>query len=385
MAKILVVNLPFWGHINPTLGIVSELVQRGHTVDYINSNRCKQAIEATGATLIPYKNKPNARINVDFLMFYESYITAKDIIWKYDLIIYEMSEYLIQTLSDESKVPAVRICAQFAYNDSIVKKIIYTAPKYYFYRFGFGRKYLSRIAFDRRNVKIPGIDYFDELAHHYPKLNLVNTCRDFQIDEQDFDERFQFIGPNIRRQSLEQFNIDLADYKNPIIYISGGTVKSANKLIQKCIRAFSNENVEVVISLGRRSRKIKKQITGNNIHIFDFVPQLEVLKKASLFITHAGMGSANEAMYFGVPMLASPVTSDQPMVADQIERLNLGKRIDINKISDVELKKTAFYVMNNKDVMAACNEISEKMKKAGGCIRGVDLIEDYLSLYNYDR
>lgn len=386
MAKILVVNLPFWGHINPTLGIVNELVRRGHTVDYINSNRCKREIEASGANFIPYKNKPNAPINIDFLMFYESYITAKGIVNEYDLVIYEMSEYLIQTLSDESKVPAVRICAQFAYNDSIVKKMIYAAPKYFFYRFNFGRKYLSRIAFDRRNIKIPGVDYFDELAHHYPDLNLVNTCREFQIDEQDFDERFQFIGPNIQRDNDFSIDMNLDNYENPIIYISGGTVQSANKLIQKCIGAFSNEKVEIIISLGRRSKKIKKRSISNNIHIYDFVPQIEILKKASLFITHAGMGSTNEALYFGVPMLASPVTSDQPIVADQIEHLNLGKKIDINTISSTELKKVAFYVMKNKQILLACNKISEKMKKAGGSLKGADLIEKYLEeIYGLKR
>lgn len=378
MAKILVVNLPFWGHINPTLGIVTELVRRGHRVDYINSTKCKEVIESTGASLIPYKNKPDARLNIDFLMFYESYITAKEIIDQYDLLIYEMSEYLLQTLSETVGIPTVRICAQFAYNDEIVRQMIFSTLKYFPYRFKIGRKYISRIAFDRRNVKIPGIDYFDELAHHYPELNLVNTCKEFQIDGMQFDDKFKFIGPNISRKDKVDFNLKLDVFKNPIIYVSGGTVCSANKLIRMCINAFSKEKVEVIISLGKRSKKINKKMLPKNIHIFEFVPQLYVLHYSSLFITHAGMGSTNEALYFGVPLLASPVTSDQPIIANQIERLNLGKKIDIHKISDLELRNIAMSVMNDDTIKSACKQMSENMKKAGGAIEGCNLIENYL-------
>lgn len=53
--KILMVNVPFSGHINPTLPLARELVKRGHHVSYILTNQWKDRIEETGAAFIPYK------------------------------------------------------------------------------------------------------------------------------------------------------------------------------------------------------------------------------------------------------------------------------------------------------------------------------------------
>ena len=64
----------------------------------------------------------------------------------------------------------------------------------------------------------------------------------------------------------------------------------------------------------------------SNIWTYSYVPQLEVLQHTDLFITHGGMNSVNEAMYYGVPMLVMPVINDQPLNAAQVEKLKLGKK-----------------------------------------------------------
>ena len=58
MSKILMINLPFSGHVNPTLPLTAELVKRGHKVDYICSEQFRDAIETTGADFIPYSSFP---------------------------------------------------------------------------------------------------------------------------------------------------------------------------------------------------------------------------------------------------------------------------------------------------------------------------------------
>jgi UDP:flavonoid glycosyltransferase YjiC (YdhE family) len=54
LAKVLFFNIPAHGHVNPTLPIVKELVQRGHQVVYHDSLSFEQAIKATGAEFRHY-------------------------------------------------------------------------------------------------------------------------------------------------------------------------------------------------------------------------------------------------------------------------------------------------------------------------------------------
>ena len=58
MANILIINLPFAGHTNPTLPLTEALVKRGHNVFYINAEEYRDKIEHTGAKFIPYSNYP---------------------------------------------------------------------------------------------------------------------------------------------------------------------------------------------------------------------------------------------------------------------------------------------------------------------------------------
>ena len=46
--------------------------------------------------------------------------------------------------------------------------------------------------------------------------------------------------------------------------------------------------------------------------------QLEVLQHADVFVTHGGMNSSSEALYYGVPLVVIPVTGDQPFVAKRL-------------------------------------------------------------------
>ncbi|MCB2295604.1 hypothetical protein LGK95_19175 [Clostridium algoriphilum] len=52
-----------------------------------------------------------------------------------------------------------------------------------------------------------------------------------------------------------------------------------------------------------------------------YVPQVAVLEHTDLFINHCGMNSANEAMYYGIPVIGIPQRGDQPIVANRMRDL----------------------------------------------------------------
>ena len=92
--------------------------------------------------------------------------------------------------------------------------------------------------------------------------------------------------------------------------------------------AFQNENVTVVMSVGRRFDIAKLGKLPENLIVKNRISQVVVLKQASLFITHGGMNSVSEAMVHGVPMLVIPFVFDQPVNARQVEKPGVGKVLD---------------------------------------------------------
>ena len=76
---------------------------------------------------------------------------------------------------------------------------------------------------------------------------------------------------------------------------------------------------------------------------------MEVLEHTSLFITHAGMNSTNEAILSGVPMIAMPQSADQPVVAQQIENLNLGIQLNSEAVTPTDIKEAVKTMLDKQD------------------------------------
>jgi len=119
-----------------------------------------------------------------------------------------------------------------------------------------------------------------------------------------------------------------------------------------------------------------------NCRIYDVVPQLEVLKKADVFVTHGGMNSVNEGLSFGVPMVVIPFMSDQPTNARRIEELGLGKRLDYSIINSEILKTTVLSVMNDEAISANVSRMQKQMLEAPGNRGGVAMFIDYYERLN---
>lgn len=376
--KILFINIPVQSHIIPTLGIIEELVKNGHKVDYINSTCFQNLIENSGAKLIPYVYFPNAKKNIDLWMYKVSYDTAIKIGKEYDLILYEMADFIGQVLGEHLNKPTVRICSQFAFNNYVKNKLINSNTKYIPFR----KKKLARIwtkMFLSLNVRFTYNDYYDEITNNIPKLNIVLTSKTFQYQGDKFNNNFKFVGPIIynRHERYDNEIINLKSNNKQIVYVSLGSISSSIKFIKKCINAFANKNVCVIISLGNKTKINFLENLPQNIFLFDWVPQLEILSKASLFISHAGMNSVNEALYFGVPLVVSPITNDQYIIANRIQELNLGTEIDMNAISSEELYTVSKETMNNQTINENLKKMKCEMQNAGGAELAVYNIEKF--------
>ncbi|MGV2806296.1 glycosyl transferase family 1, partial [Clostridium perfringens] len=135
-------------------------------------------------------------------------------------------------------------------------------------------------------------------------LTIVYTTREFQPEEEAFGQSYKFVGPSISsRLTQENFDFTAIQGKTPI-YISLGTVfNHAMDFYKLCIEAFGNTDHTIVMSSGSKVQISDLGEIPTNFIVKNYVPQTDVLQHAKLFITHGGMNSTHEGLYYGVPLI----------------------------------------------------------------------------------
>jgi len=109
--------------------------------------------------------------------------------------------------------------------------------------------------------------------------------------------------------------------------------------------------------------------------VVQYAPQLELIRKATLVITHAGLNTTLESLASGVPMVAIPVTNDQPGVAARIEWFGAGKRIPIAKLSVAKLNQAVREVLGNPAYRARAKELQSRITAADGLETAASIVE----------
>lgn len=368
--RILFINLPYHGHVIPTIGLVQELVKAGHQVTYLLPYGWEERIADSGAEFLGYENHPQLDKQIR-----NAFFKAEEVIASRDLVIYEQFFFVGKHLAEKHGKKCVRIFTAPATNRELMRAFISSGGP-----MGIFRVPLIGTLWTMDTVKGLGIslrcrNWLDEIVENPPDCSLVYTIRSFQPCADDFsEERFHFIGPSVYNRKEEYFPV----LPEPVICISLGTVlKGARKFFLTCIDAFQSKNVTVVMSVGKDFDIAKLGELPENFIVKNHIPQIAVLKQASLFITHGGLNSVSEAMVNGVPMLVIPFVSDQPVNARQAEKLGLGRILNYNAITADNLSETAMAVMTDYQIRKNLQKMLEEIVRAPGNAGAVKIIEAY--------
>jgi MGT family glycosyltransferase len=153
---------------------------------------------------------------------------------------------------------------------------------------------------------------------------IVYTSPEFQPCSDTFSEKYAFVGPSIRLATDK-----IEKKKDKLVYISMGTVNNdMMPLYKNCLAAFSDTEYQVIISVGNLVSVEEFGEIPENISIFRHVDQIAVLQQADVFVSHCGMNSVSESLYFGVPLVMLPQTSEQSGVAQRVYQLGAGIKLD---------------------------------------------------------
>ncbi|HEX3043683.1 MAG TPA: macrolide family glycosyltransferase [Bacillota bacterium] len=420
MSKAIYCGYPASGHVNPTLGLVKELTARGETVIYYSNQHYRSGIEYSGAlfkddTSLSFIDQHLKNIDIegfDPITVFIGFIANNMAMGKHiissifeeikaanpDYIIHDSFSVWGKQIAKSLNIPAISTITLFALNNQmieldptgIVSNLIRTRitsaeasteRNENLYRRLWGK--ISRII--SRDHGLENFDLIDGIMNK-EELNIVFTSKEFQIFSETFDETFKFTGPSIAgRKETAAFPFEkLQD--QPLIFISLGTMFYRNmEFYKKCFTAFEGADRQVVMSVGNETRLAELGEIPGNFIVRNYVPQIEILKRAGVFITHGGMNSINEGIYFQVPLVVFPQEADQFLVAPRVDSLGAGIYMKDPDISPTELRKITEKVISEASYRKKCQELSESLKNAGGSKRAADEIFQFKEQFVHSR
>ncbi len=224
--------------------------------------------------------------------------------------------------------------------------------------------------------KIKGLGY---KTRHVTDLSLtredipviVTTSQEFQPTGDTFGDNIFFTGPIIRDSLTTWSKKD-----RPLIYISLGTVNNqASAFYQNCFKALADKPFDVVLSVGVETDIESLGIIPSNITVTHKVDQIAILKEADVFLTHCGLNSTSEALYYEVPLLVFPQTDEQSIVANQV--LTKGAGIKLKNTQPKTIATGIDILLNDNKYRAKASQIARTFKASGGVEKAEQVILDY--------
>jgi MGT family glycosyltransferase len=402
MTTYAILTMPAHGHINPTLALAQELVARGEQVVYYQTREFRPAVEATGAIFRLYENeawkrhqplltstltgKPDLakRVGVLAALAIESVkemplLMEQMVADHIECVLYDRTFVLGTFTSQTLHLPAVQLSPSFAINEQAFKQVSRQMTESERPAMQWWTTINEKLAYECETYKLPRFT-FQDLMVRVEDLNIVFVPRAFQPAGEAFDERYVFVGPSLTTRGYDSGNFPPEWLeKRPLLYISLGT--SFNNWLdfyRMCFDAFAQSEWQVVLSFGTHIDPAALKEPPANFLIAPYVPQLEVLTRADLFISHGGMNSIMESLSFGVPLVVVPQMMEQEINAHRVQELGLGLALEKEALTAEKLRAAVSQVASDADFRARLQEMQQEVRQSGGSQRAADEIIRYV-------
>jgi zeaxanthin glucosyltransferase len=207
---------------------------------------------------------------------------------------------------------------------------------------------------------------------------ITQTPREFDFPIPNLLPQFHYAGPFNDMEGREPVPFPWEKLTGePLIYASMGTLVNGLKNVYgSLLEAVSHfPEMQVVLSVGKNVSAGDLGPLPSNTVVVPVAPQNELLKRAALCITHAGLNTALEALAQGVPMVAIPIGYDQPGVAARITHHGVGEFIEIGSLTTRRLSKLIAKVTTGPSYRDKARWFQRVIAKARGLDRAADIIE----------
>lgn len=412
MAHIALICPPLPGHLNPATTLGRALKRRGHAVTYFHIPGVEPSARAAGVDFEPIGTSGSDALAARIRTMSElgglrslrfavacsrecsallcEFLPAALDEAGIDLVIVDQNEPAGATVAEHLKLPFINICPSLPLNrepdipppfvpwayetgglarlrnrmgcgltDRLIAPINKTVNRY-------------RSAWGLPSLHTPD-DSFSRIAQ------ICQMTGDFDFPRRKLPESFHYVGPFCDRAGPEVlFPFERLNGK-PLIYASLGTLQERNSGYFRVIaEACANLDAQLVIATGGSKGQLPSDLPGSPV-VVNYAPQLEILSLASLTITHGGLNTVMQSLAFGVPMVALPITHDQPGIAARVKRSGAGEVIPAARATASSLRATVQRVITDPAYRARAGDLKKSIERAGGVERAAAIVEDVLS------
>ncbi|RKT53211.1 macrolide family glycosyltransferase [Saccharothrix australiensis] len=381
MSHIAFFNIPGHGHVNPTLPVVAELVARGHRVTYAVPAAFRAAVEHAGATPVAYPTTlpaedgqwptgmaPAMKLFLDEAVALLPVLAAAYADDRPDVVVYDIGAWPARVLAARWGVPAIQFSPTFVAYEGWEEDMgeVNETPEMKAVHAEIGAW-----------LRAEGVDMDPQAFVGDPDRAVVSIARSFQYGERVAD-KYTFVGPCIGDRSF-QGGWDAPADGRPVLLISLGSAYTDDPAFYRaCLAAFGDLDWHVVINIGKHVDPADLGGIPANVELHRWLPQLDILSHAKVFITHCGMGGTMEALYHGVPMVGVPTIDEQVMNAVRVAELGLGRHLPREEATPEALRAAVLELAGDEQVAARLAAFRAEVRAAGGTAAAADVIEGAL-------
>ena len=203
-------------------------------------------------------------------------------------------------------------------------------------------------------------------AFDFPEARKDRTYAGPCIDLERKDWEFSWEALEMRQAGRKVVFVSLGTHAAQYGNTTTRFMRKVFQLASRCPQLF------FVVALGKGRTVESIGLAPDNVMAFPFVPQLDLLERASTMITNGGLGTVKECIWFRVPMVVAPCRFDQPGNAARVVRHGIGRRVDVGRVSVAQLQKMVEACLEDPD-------IAENMAAMSAAFRSSDEQERWIA------
>jgi zeaxanthin glucosyltransferase len=403
------------GHLNPLISLSRQLISRGHKVTLFQSSELELRAREQGLDFFPIETFHSADIKQDRTRKPTRSASLAEIRYRLYRISSEMETFL--------RVYPPALCAA-GVDTLIMGEISLTGPTVaellhlpYFivstsipHNFGWhaprsimpATSWTDRLqrkllevsvlhmngpilwSLDRLRKRI-GLASARNIAQTHPELAHITQWPQCLDDQRStLPANFFYTGPfvnDMARPSID-FSWEKLDGRSLVYASLGTTLKNDAVIFHRIAQACSGLDMQLVITLGgRRDPSILAGLPGGPIVVRN-APQLELLKQAAIVITHAGPNTVLETLLHGKPMVALPMTLDQPAVAARLAKEGAAVVLSEQHRTVEDIRDALLKVRDDPRYHEAALKLQTQMLPLRGLERAAEIIEQMLASHH---
>jgi MGT family glycosyltransferase len=222
------------------------------------------------------------------------------------------------------------------------------------------------------------IDWSDPSATTSKLAVITQTPREFDFQGTPWPAHFYYAGPFHDDDGREQIAFRWEKLTGePLIYASLGTlVNGQPEILRTILGAVAKlAGFQVVLSIGKNISQAELGAVPANTVVVRNAPQIELLKRAVLCITHAGLNTTLESLAQGVPLVAIPIGYDQPGIAARIAHYGVGEYVEVEELTAEGLSQLIQGVLNDPRYRIRAQHFASVIAETRGLDLAADVIE----------